>query len=279
MEEKRVLVDTVRMEAAQTREDEDAFWTGSSDDEGQIPKWEDVGDFSGADNDFLGFFASSFFENEFDVEFEDEAEKSAARKDFFRLLGIDGYGRRRSAEPKLKETFRRLTLRLHPDRVSSASRQYVELWHELQGAYGSGDLDALLRIEAKCDIHDRTVSDDTPVSLINDVIEETRETLRAVRSFIRRAKREPEWGFARTGHNSGTLALEIDSTLWQREVWLLRLIEELDETVKQWSRRPGRRAKRKNGSLRQARGKSNLRKGARGSRMSESGPTQLEFPF
>ena len=299
MEEKRSLVDTVYMEAAfrggdhgqiyrqvmkereaaQARADGDASWADASDEEGQIPEWEDEDDFSGVDKDFLEFFANSFFENEFDVEFEDEAAKNAARDEFFWSVGIDGYEGKRSFEPDLKETYRRLALRLHPDRDPSGGDERLELWHELQNAYENGDLDALLRIEAKCDIHDRTVSAPTTVSLINDIIEETREMLRAVRSFIRVAKRGPEWEFARTGGDSGALTLEIDSTLWQREVWLLRLIEKLDEKVNRWSRRPGRRTKRKNGSPRRARGKGNPMKGTRGSKMPESGPTQLEFPF
>ena len=299
MEEKRSVVDAVHMEAAfrggdhgqiyrqvmkereaaQAREDEDASWADASDEEGQIPEWEDEGDFSGVDNDFLEYFANSIFENEFDVEFEDEAAKNAARDEFFRSWDIDGYEGKRSFEPDLKETYRRLAFRLHPDRDPSGGDERLELWHELQNAYENGDLDALLRIEAKCDIHDRTVSAHTTVSLINDIIEETREMLRAVRSFIRVAKRGPEWEFAQTGGGSGALTLEIDSTLWQREVWLLRLIEKLDEKVNRWSRRPGRRAKRKNGSPRRARGKGNPMKGTRGSKMPESGPTQLEFPF
>ena len=299
MEEKRSVVDAVHMEAAfrggdhgqiyrqvmkereaaQAREDEDASWADASDEEGQIPEWEDEGDFSGVDKDFLEYFANSIFENEFDVEFEDEAAKNAARDEFFRSWDIDGYEGKRSFEPDLKETYRRLAFRLHPDRDPSGGDERLELWHELQNAYENGDLDALLRIEAKCDIHDRTVSAHTTVSLINDIIEETREMLRAVRSFIRVAKRGPEWEFARTGGDSGALTLEIDSTLWQREVWLLRLIEKLDEKVNRWSRRPGRRTKRKNGSPRRARGKGNPMKGTRGSKMPESGPTQLEFPF
>ncbi len=268
-----------RREAGDFGEEDEPFSPEFGDEEGEIPEYGDESNFFESEADFVESFADAFFENVFSEVFEDETEEEAAREEFHRSLGLDGRRPKRINIPKLKDMYRRLALRLHPDKNPSAGEERLQLWHELQGAYADENMDALLRVEAKCDIHYDTVSDHTTISSVDDIVEETREMLRAVRAFLTEAKKEPGWGFSGGECNIDALTLSVESDLWQRESWLLRLTEELDDTLKQWSQKPRRRRKKRGRSRRSGKSGMGARQDSRAGEEAEAAPFQVEFPF
>lgn len=95
----------------------------------------------------------------------------------------------------IKEVYRRIVRRLHPDGAGSTTPDRMELWHSAQAAYQNHDLETLQRIGARCDLLESDQPRATPVSSIQTGIAYYKKACAQFRSAIRKAKRLPEWGF------------------------------------------------------------------------------------
>ena len=95
----------------------------------------------------------------------------------------------------IKEKYRQLCRRLHPDANGEMSPTQKELWFRVQEAYAADDHDLLDMLIAECDLHDGAFSPSTPVAHIRHLTRQFRSSLRALRATIRRARQQPEWGF------------------------------------------------------------------------------------
>ena len=227
--------------------EEDEPFDGPNPDFGMDDEFESSAESSDGDVDFESFesIARQLFEEAFGGEFSSDDDETGAPQNFGPFMGL-GEKRAPQAEgARLKGLYRRLARRLHPDNGSGGDGDRSELWHELQEAYDRQDLDAMIRLEAKCDLHSGTVSDNIPVSRIDELIEESRDMLRAVRTFLRASKNEPAWGFAGSNGHRESLAQEIERDLIARESWLCGALKELNVILKRWVRVPRRKRGRK----------------------------------
>ena len=99
----------------------------------------------------------------------------------------------------MKELYRLLVRRLHPDLRADGNVAASALWHEVQEAYAASDIAHLEILLALSDIDSERFSDQTSVSQMRAVLAELTRALFALDDSLRQARDEDAWGFARTG--------------------------------------------------------------------------------
>ncbi|NCC51192.1 MAG: J domain-containing protein [Spartobacteria bacterium] len=117
------------------------------------------------------------------------------------MLGIDsGDGKEakgacQERRYRVRQIYRDLARRIHPDTSGEMTQEVKTLWHAVQEAYEREDLEALEVLQANLNMLGGAIPDSTSVSHIMELARSFREALRALRSTIRRAKKDPAWGF------------------------------------------------------------------------------------
>jgi hypothetical protein len=140
-------------------------------------------------------------------------------------------------DARVKELYRLLVRRLHPDLRADGSAAVSALWHEVQEAYGASDIAHLEILLALSDIESDRFSDQTSVSQMRTVLAELTRALFALQDSLRQARDEDAWGFARTGAVAGLrerVERELKATLRMRSDRL----DLLKRTIADWSRAP-----------------------------------------
>ena len=141
-----------------------------------------------------------------DEEFDIPEEERASFSDFFEeMTGIrppagafrGARSRPPGADKSVKELYRTIVRRLHPDRHGPLTEARKNLWHEAQEAYRRHDLAALYSILARCDDGEAGLGDHTPVALIRRLSLQLSAAARAARSEVHRMKRDAAWDYAR----------------------------------------------------------------------------------
>lgn len=100
-------------------------------------------------------------------------------------------------EPKIKNLYRDLARRLHPDTQAEKTfeARKKELWLEVQAAYQDGDLERLEVLAAKADLIEGLIGEHTTVSQIRGITSNLRDSLRAVLQRLGMAERHIAWKF------------------------------------------------------------------------------------
>jgi hypothetical protein len=117
------------------------------------------------------------------------------------------------ASSRLKELYRALARRLHPDVQEQMTPQRKEWWHQAQAAYQKGDLEQLQVILTLCEIEEQGTTAKTSVSLLKRITQQFKLTLRTIKSQLNQFRRDPAWNFS---------ALRDRSALIQRTERLLK---------------------------------------------------------
>jgi len=121
---------------------------------------------------------------------------------------------------RIKETYRVLVRRLHPDLRADGNADVSHFWHEVQEAYAQGNLERLEMLLALTDIQANTTGDHTSVSQMRAVLAELRRSLKALEKSLKDAKKDPAWDFARSKNREAVKARmerEMRSELSQAE--------------------------------------------------------------
>jgi hypothetical protein len=122
--------------------------------------------------------------------------KGAAGGNFF----IPLVSRRVSDEDiRLKTCYRKLAKRLHPDHSELEESVRERRWHEIQDAYHQGDLDALLRVEAVCDMDATGLTPELGLARLRELAAYHKSHLVPLRKALSAAKRDIAFGFAIKG--------------------------------------------------------------------------------
>jgi hypothetical protein len=146
---------------------------------------------------------------------------------------------------RIKELYRLLVRRLHPDKQVDRDSEVSMLWHEVQEAYNEGNLNRLEMLLALTDIQSNTAGEHTSLFQMRAVLEELRDAFNALRRNISAARKEPAWGFARQANRSSLetrLRCELETELFRHEDRL----QQLEILIARWSAP----AKRRKGSAR-----------------------------
>ncbi len=102
---------------------------------------------------------------------------------------------------RLKELYRAVVRRLHPDSQREMTAQKTEWWHQAQSAYEAGDAEQLEVILTLCEIGESGTTAHTSASLLQRITAQLKSSLREIKRQITQRRREPAWNFSsRTDH-------------------------------------------------------------------------------
>ena len=105
------------------------------------------------------------------------------------------------ASKRLKELYRAVVRRLHPDSQREMTAQKTEWWHQAQAAYEAGDAEQLEVILTLCEIGDSGTTAHTSASLLQRITAQLKSSLREIKRQLAGRRRDPAWNFSsRTDH-------------------------------------------------------------------------------
>ncbi len=114
---------------------------------------------------------------------------------------------------RLKELYRAVVRRLHPDVHREMTAQKTEWWHQAQSAYEAGDAEQLEVILTLCEIGETGSTAQTSASLLQRITAQLKSSLREIKRQINQQRREPAWNFSnRTDHAAAAEKLRRDLT-------------------------------------------------------------------
>jgi len=143
---------------------------------------------------------------------------------------------------RIKEIYRILVRRLHPDLRADGDAAVSSIWHEVQEAYGAGDLDRLETLLALTDIKSNQAGDHTSLSQMHAVLEELARNLRALQKSLRQARKDDAWNFSRSNDRT-TLETNLRHKLETELEDQQRRLQDLEALIRDWSRPRNERAK------------------------------------
>ncbi|MDB6174187.1 MAG: hypothetical protein JWL59_3498 [Chthoniobacteraceae bacterium] len=138
------------------------------------------------------------------------------------------------ARDRVKELYRLLVRRLHPDTRADASVEVSSIWHEVQEAYGDGNIERLEMLVAVTDIQSDSIGEQTTVSQMKAVIANLRASIDALRRSLRAARRDPSWNFTRAADRSALrarLQRELERALSDQK----KQLRTMEVTISRWS--------------------------------------------
>ncbi|HEY3662135.1 MAG TPA: J domain-containing protein [Chthoniobacterales bacterium] len=139
-------------------------------------------------------------------------------------------------DARVKELYRRLVRRLHPDLRADGSAAVSALWHEVQEAYAAGDVARMEILLALSDIEMKR-TDDQSLSQMRAVRVELQRALQALEKSLLEAEGEDAWDFARIGP-SADLRRRVERELKSEFARRSQRLELLTRTIADWARGP-----------------------------------------
>src|SRR5215211_4763356 len=137
---------------------------------------------------------------------------------------------------RVKEIYRRLVRRLHPDLRADGDASVSALWHEVQEAYVAGDVARMELLLALSDLSDAPGAG-TTLSQMRWVLSELTRSVRALELSLVEAGREDSWNFARIGP-SEDLRVRVERQLKHDLALRQQRLELLTKTIARWAERP-----------------------------------------
>jgi hypothetical protein len=143
----------------------------------------------------------------------------------------------RKVDARVKELYRILVRRLHPDLRAGASATVSALWHEVQEAYAASDVPRMEILLALSDIESNHLGHQTSVSQMRAVLVELERALRALEKSLLEAEGEDAWNFAQAGPTAD-LRLRVERQLKSDLAARTVRLDVLTNTLAAWARGP-----------------------------------------
>lgn len=140
-------------------------------------------------------------------------------------------------QSRLKELYRQLVRRLHPDTKADSDAAVSAIWHEVQEAYNDGNVERLEMLLAMTDLHEKATGEHTSLWQMRSVLAELRSSFNALQRNLRAAKKDPAWNFGRQQDRS-VLEKRVREELESRVRWHEGFLEALDAKIAGWSAPP-----------------------------------------
>lgn len=103
------------------------------------------------------------------------------------------------SDARVKELYRMLVRRLHPDLRADGDAAVSMLWHEVQEAYALGDVERMEILLALSDIESDNLGEQTTLFQMRAVLGELKRALRALQRSLAQARTHDAWNFVRKG--------------------------------------------------------------------------------
>ena len=100
-------------------------------------------------------------------------------------------------EVRIKDVYRLLVRRLHPDMRTKDAPDVSALWHEVQEAYANGNLERLETLAGFTDIRSDSSSPETSVSEMRTILKNIRSAFNDVQRKLRTAREDAAWNFSK----------------------------------------------------------------------------------
>ncbi len=142
---------------------------------------------------------------------------------------------------RIKELYRQLVRRLHPDVRTDASPAATALWHEVQDAYSAGNLERLETLFALSELTDATISSGTSLHQLRSAFKELKRSVQSVLRSLSSAKKDPAWNFGATTEHSA-LRTRIEREMKRDRAAQLEVLAEMDALIASWEK-PNRKRK------------------------------------
>lgn len=143
----------------------------------------------------------------------------------------------RKVDARVKELYRALVRRLHPDLRADGSAAVSALWHEVQEAYVASDVARMEILLALSDIQSSQMGEGTSLSQMHSVLSELNRSLRALEKSLLEAQGEDAWNFARTGPGND-LRLRVERQLKSDLVARMTRLDLFTRTIAAWAQGP-----------------------------------------
>lgn len=264
LHEKRLLVETVQTEAyfmgtsyrtayqsvmeqrenpgggKETEDDEDDFFDDEEEEDeysARKAREQMFRDMFGIDpdsdpdlfDDIFGDGGNGSFFDEDDEEYEREFE---SRK---RPAPPKETPSEKSHRRRVKELYRVLARSLHPDIQGEGDPRKKELWNQVQEAYEKEDLEGLETLRALSDVEAGKIAEGTGIFHLKQVWRQLKNSLNALRASLRKAKKDPAWGFV-TRKDTTTLRKTISKEL-RAELQRLKIEHQaLEDLISKWTK-------------------------------------------
>ena len=140
-------------------------------------------------------------------------------------------------DARVKELYRVLVRRLHPDLRADRSAAVSALWHDVQEAYNASDVPQLEILLALSDIEADHMGAATSLSRMRTLHAELERALRALEKSLLEAEGEDAWNFARRGPDE-TLRLRVERELKSNLTSRTLRLDLLMRTIAGWAQGP-----------------------------------------
>jgi hypothetical protein len=143
----------------------------------------------------------------------------------------------RMVDPRVKELYRILVRRLHPDLRDDASAAVSGLWHEVQEAYAASDVAHMEILLALVDIESNSMGAQTSIGQMRAILLELERAWRALEKSLQEAEGEEAWNFSQNGPNDD-LRLRVERQLKSDLAGRTLRLEVLEKTIAGWAHGP-----------------------------------------
>ena len=140
-------------------------------------------------------------------------------------------------DDRVKELYRALVRRLHPDLRADGKAAVSSLWHEVQEAYAASDIARMEILLALSDIQSNRIGDGTSLSQMHSVLAELIRSSRALEKSVMEARGEDAWNFARTGPDDD-LRLRVERQLKSDLAARTLRLDLLTKAIAVWAQGP-----------------------------------------
>ncbi len=147
-------------------------------------------------------------------------------------------------EVRLKELYRTLVRRLHPDLRADGEAAVSALWHEVQEAYEARDCNRLETLLALTEVRSDAGGGSSSLAQMRATLAELKQAWQAIQRSMANAQRDPAWNFSRarnTAQREARVRRELERDLADQR-WLLA---DLKRIVAAWSRPPQSQPKKR----------------------------------
>lgn len=205
---------------------------------------EEPWDESDMDEDFLDEFDD--MDDDFMDELDDMDDEEFMRdpvnsfhKMIDRMLGhFEGGadpGRREVKKNKIKDVYRDICKKLHPDTGAEFDEKNSSLWHEAQDAYEHRDLERLESVLAICEMKSGGLKGSVTCSQMLEVIAHYNEGVESVRDILAEARHAEDWNFMSWSSNEKQRKLDKLKNLMKKDLDACRKnIEYIEARITRW---------------------------------------------
>lgn len=141
-------------------------------------------------------------------------------------------GQPQRVKERLKELYRKLARRLHPDNGRTITPRETELWHKTQAAYEHGQVEVLETILTMLEV-DENGARSASVSTLVQLTASLKKSLRTLKRELTALRQEMAWNFSQRG-DKADLHRAADESLSADRDKLIWLLTRYEAQIRRW---------------------------------------------